>query len=71
MVQTSSPPPPTVVVHRDCVACVGDCVCRAACVNIAVIVLIVCLKEKLLIKQFLATLVALHFTPISESVGES
>ena len=46
MVQTSSPSPPTVVVHRDCVARVGDCVCRAACVHIAVIVDIVGLKER-------------------------
>ena len=50
MVQASSPspsPPSTVVVHHDSVARVGDCVCRHACVDVAVIVLIVCLKGKM------------------------
>ena len=54
MVQASfsSPsPPPTVVVHHDSVARVGDCVCRHACVDIAVIVLIVCLKKEKMVKQ--------------------
>ena len=52
MVQASSPSPsPTVVVHHDSVARVGDCVCRHACVDIAVIVLIVCLKKKKMVKQ--------------------
>ena len=54
MVQASSPspsPPSTVVVHHDSVARVGDCVCRHACVDIAVIVLIVCLKKEKMVKQ--------------------
>ena len=54
MVQASSPSPSpssTVVVHHDSVARVSDCVCRHACVDIAVIVLIVCLKQEKMTKQ--------------------
>ena len=54
MVQASSPSPSpssTVVVHHDSVARVRDCVCRHACVDIAVIVLIVCLKQEKITKQ--------------------
>ena len=51
MVQASSPSSSTVVVHHDGVARVGDCVCRHACVDIAVIVLIVCLKIEKITKQ--------------------